>query len=175
MPGQNPPKSPPVKGNKKAIGRADKEARSAKTTARKSSRKMLTGTDGPSTKVAMETSMDPKMTIQVPAAALEMGEKAVEQTEKAFDAFLGAANQSVAKLPTPAADISKKTLALTEQNMKAAFEYTRKLLNAKDMPEVMQIQTEFFRSQVSAAQEQMRQMMSAISAAKDAAPDDDKS
>jgi hypothetical protein len=34
--------------------------------------------------------------------------------------------------------------------MKAAFEYARKLLHAKDMQEVMQIQADFFKSQVSA-------------------------
>ena len=108
--------------------------------------------------------MDPNMTIKVPDAVREMGDKAVEQTEKAFDTFLRAANQSVAAIPSPAADISKKTLAFTEQNMKAAFEYARKLLHAKDMQEVMQIQADFFKSQVSATQEQMRQMVSAVSA-----------
>jgi phasin len=116
------------------------------------------------------------MTIQVPDAVREMGEKAVEQTEKAFDAFLSAANQSVAMIPSPATDISKKTLAYTEQNMKAAFEYARKLLHAKDMQEVMHIQGEFFKSQLAAAQEQMKQMGSgAVSAAKDVAQDVNKS
>ena len=119
--------------------------------------------------------MDPNMTIKVPDAVREMGDKAVEQTEKAFDTFLSAANQSVAAIPSPAADISKKTLAFTEQNMKAAFEYARKLLHAKDMQEVMQIQADFFKIQVSATQEQMRQMVSAVSAAKDVAQDVNKS
>jgi hypothetical protein len=62
--------------------------------------------------------MDPNMTIKVPDAVREMGAKAVEQTEKAFDTFLSAANQSVAAIPSPAADISKKTLAFTEQNIR---------------------------------------------------------
>ena len=59
--------------------------------------------------------------------------------------------------------------------MKAAFEYARKLLHAKDMQEVMQIQADFFKSQVSATQEQMREMVSAVSAAKDVAHDVNKS
>ena len=42
--------------------------------------------------------------------------------------------------------------------MKAAFEYARKLAHAKDIQEVMQIQSEFFKSQFAAAGEQMKQM-----------------
>jgi hypothetical protein len=60
--------------------------------------------------------------------------------------------------------------------MKAAFEYARKLLHAKDMQEVMQIQGDFFKSQIAAAEEQMKQMgKEAVSAAKDVAQDSSKS
>jgi phasin len=78
-------------------------------------------------------------------------------------------------MPSPATDISKKTLALTEQNMKSAFEYARKLLHAKDIQEVLQIQGDFFHSQLAAAQEQMKQMgTGAVSAAKDLEQDINK-
>ena len=77
---------------------------------------------------------------------------------------------------SPANEISKKTLALTEQNMKAAFEYAHKLLHAKDMQEVMEIQGDFFKCQFAAAEEQMKQMgKEAVSAAKDVAQDSNKS
>ena len=46
----------------------------------------------------------------------------------------------------PTTEMSKKTLDLTEQNMKVVFDYARKLLRAKDMQEVVQIQSEFFKS-----------------------------
>jgi phasin len=126
---------------------------------------------------SMENStMDQKMTMQVPEAVREVGEKAVEQTEKAFDVFLSAANQSVALMPGPATDISKKTLALTEQNVKAAFEYARKLLHANDIEEVFRIQGDFFKSQLAAAQDQMKQMgAGAVAAAKDVEQSTNKS
>jgi phasin len=120
--------------------------------------------------------MDQNMTMQVPEAVREVGEKAVEQTEKAFDVFLGAANKSVAMMPGPATEISKKTLALTEQNMKAAFEYARKLLHARDIEEVLRIQGDFFKSQFAAAQDQVKQMgAGALAAAKDVEQDINKS
>jgi hypothetical protein len=51
--------------------------------------------------------------------------------------------------------------------MKSAFEYARKLLHAKGIQEVLQIQGDFFNSQLAAAQEQMKQMgTGAVSAAK---------
>jgi phasin len=173
MPGKNPPEPPPAKRIKKGIIRADEEARSTKKTANKNSphraspSRQISAVSktadaakaATSLNKSMEKSaMDSKLTIQVPEVVREVAEKAVEQTEKAFDAFLSAANQSVAMIPSPATDISKKTLAFTEQNMKAAFEYARKLIHAKDMQEVMHIQGEFFKSQLAAAQEQMKQM-----------------
>jgi phasin len=110
-----------------------------------------------------------KMTI-VPEVVCEVAEQAFEQTEKAFDAFFSASNMSVAMFPSPATDMSTKTLALTERNLKAAFEYARKLLHAKDMQEIMQIQGDFFKNQLAAAEEQMKQMRSGtVSAAKDVA------
>jgi phasin len=191
MPGQNPPESPPVKRNKKAIVRADEEARSTKKTASVKSPKKASGITPSNVffeipnaergatslnRTMEESAMDPKITIQVPDAVREMGEKAVEQTEKAFDAFLSAANKSVAMIPSPATDISQRTLALTEQNMKVAFEHARKLLHAKDMQEVLQIQGDFFKSQLAAAQEQMKAIGSrAVSAAKDVVQDSNKS
>ena len=181
MPGKKPPVSPP---KRKSIVRAVEKARSAKKTVSKKSSKeasrphevessskttnavrVATSLSTPMEKSDMD---DPKMAIQVPDAVREMGEKAVEQTEKAFGAFLNAAKQSVAMIPGPATDISRKTLALTEQNMKAAFEHARKLIYAKDMHEVMQIQSDFFKSQLAGAQEQIKQMgTGAVSAAKD--------
>ena len=46
--------------------------------------------------------MDPKMTMQVPDSVRELAEKTVGQAERAFDAFLSAAQQSVAMIPNPA-------------------------------------------------------------------------
>jgi hypothetical protein len=79
-------------------------------------------------------------------------------------------------LPSPAIDISKKTLALTEQNRKSAFDYARKLLHAKDIQEILQIQGNFFKSQLAAAQAQMKPMgTGAVSPAKDLEQDFNKS
>jgi phasin len=109
--------------------------------------------------------MDPKMPMQVPNAVRELAEKTVEQAERAFEAFMSAANKSIEAVPNPATDLSKKTLTITEQNMKAAFDHARKLVHAKDLQEVMQLQAEFLKNQFAAAGEQMKELTTQVSSA----------
>jgi phasin len=114
----------------------------------------------------MEINMDPKLQ---PEALRNLAETNVDQAEKAFNGFLEAARKSLdlmqsANMPSPMRDIPKRSLDLTEKNMKAAFEHARKLVLAKDLQEVLQLQTEFLKSQFAAAQEQMKQLGSNLSA-----------
>jgi phasin family protein len=59
-------------------------------------------------------------------------------------------------------DVGQQALAITEKNLKASFEHARKLMNAKDINEVMQLQTEFLRNQFGIATEQSKQMSGGI-------------
>ena len=111
---------------------------------------------------------DPKLTMEVPAQIKEFAEKSIQQAEKGFDAFIDAAHKSVAMVPNPTTEISKKALSFTEQNMKTAFDHARKLLHAKDFQEAAKLQTEFVKAQYAAATEQLKQLGgSAGSTAKD--------
>jgi len=106
--------------------------------------------------------------LEVSAELRNLAEKTIEQAEKAFDMFFGAANNSMASIPSPTTEISKKGLSLAEQNIKAAFDHARKLVRATDVQEAMQLQTEFFKNQTTNAGEQMKQIADGIaSAAKD--------
>jgi hypothetical protein len=59
-------------------------------------------------------------------------------------------------------------LAITEANLKASFDHARRLMQAKDINEVMQLQSEFVRIQFGAATERLKQMTGGVaSAAKD--------
>ena len=79
------------------------------------------------------------------------------------------ATKSVAMVPGPMTDVAKHALAIAEANLKASFEHARKLLHAKDVNEVMQLQSEFMRSQFGTATEQFKQITGAtVTAAKDA-------
>ena len=111
--------------------------------------------------------IEPKL--EVPAELRDLAEKTIDQAEKAFGMFFDAAAKSMSSMPSPGTDISKQALSFTEQNMKAAFEHARKLVQATDLQEAMRIQSEFLRSQFTNAGEHMRNITgNVMSAANDA-------
>jgi len=99
---------------------------------------------------------------EVPAELRNLAQRSIEQTEKAFDMFFEAASKSMAPFTHPGAEISRKALSLTEQNMRFAFDTARKLAQATDLREAMQIQSEFLKSQITNAGEQMKQIADGI-------------
>lgn len=105
---------------------------------------------------------------EIPAEVRDMAEKTIEQAEKAFGVFLDAANKSLASIPLPTTEMSKKALSLTEENMKAAFDHAKKVVQTTDFEEVMRIQSEFLKTQFSNASEQIKKITGEVmSAAKD--------
>lgn len=113
--------------------------------------------------------MDPKLTMDVPPQVREFAKKSVDQAEKAVSTFLDSASKSVAMAPGPMTDVAKQALAITEANLKSSFEYARRLMQAKDVGELMQLQSDFLRSQFGVATEQFNKMTGgATSTPKDA-------
>jgi phasin len=113
--------------------------------------------------------MDQKIKMQVPAQVREFAEISVDQAEKAISSFMESASKSVAMVPGPMTDVAKQTLAITEANLKASFEHARNLMKAKDIDEVMKLQSEFMRKQFGTATEQFQRMTGGTaSAANDA-------
>ena len=106
---------------------------------------------------------------EVPVELRDMAEKAIDQSEKAFDMFFGAASKSIEAVPTPALEMSRKSFSFAEENMKAVFDHARKLVRASDPQEAIQIQSEFLKNHMTTAGDQMKQIAEGIaSAAKDA-------
>src|ERR1700687_975004 len=102
--------------------------------------------------------MDPKLTMDVPPQVREFARKSVDQAEKAISTFLDSASKSVAMAPGPMTDVAKQALSITEANLKSSFEYARRLMLAKDIGEVMQLQSDFLRNQFGVATEQFKKM-----------------
>ena len=108
---------------------------------------------------------EPKMTMEVPPQVRNFAAKSVDQAERAISSFMESASKSVAMVSSPMNDAAQQALAITEKNLKAAFDHARKLMNAKDINEVMQLQTEFLRNQFGVATEQSKQMSGGIASA----------
>ncbi len=81
---------------------------------------------------------------------------------------MDSASKSVAMAPSPMTDVAKQALAITEKNLKASFEHARKLMRAKDIGEVMKLQSDFLRKQFGIATEELKKTTGeAASAVKD--------
>jgi phasin len=129
----------------------------------------LAAGETPFTSPMKKIAVDPKMTMQVPDAVRDLAAQTIDQAEKAMGMFFDAAKKSMASFRSPGAEISKHALSLTEQNMKAGFDHARQLVQARDLQQAMQIQSEFLKSQFTNAAQHMQQITSDImSSAKDA-------
>ena len=126
----------------------------------------------PENETASESDMsDPKMVMEVPPQVRDFAVKSVDQAQRAISSFMESASKSVIMVPGPMSDVAKQTLEITEKNLKLSLDHARKLMHAKDISEVMQLQTEFLRNQFGLATEQSNQI-SGVSSAQDVAKEE---
>src|SRR6266851_1101451 len=106
--------------------------------------------------------MDPKLKIDVPPQVREFAQKSVDQAERAISSFMDSASKSVGMVPGPMTDVAKHALAITEKNLKVSFEHAKQLMQAKDIGEVMRLQSDF---QFGIATEQLKKTTDEAAAA----------
>ncbi|HPG03256.1 MAG: phasin [Hyphomicrobiales bacterium] len=105
---------------------------------------------------------------EIPAEMRDFAEKSVEQARKAFEGFIGAAQKAVsAAEATPFAvpgvkEVGAKAVAYAEANVKAAFDHAQKLVNAKDVQEVLRLQNEYLKAQLTTLQDQAKEFGAAV-------------
>lgn len=106
---------------------------------------------------------------EIPTEMRELAERSVEQARKAFEGFVGAAQKAAGTLQASqntfqsgARDVSLKTMSFAEANIKAAFDHAQKLVKAKDMQEVMQLQSDYVKQQIATMQEQAKEIGSIV-------------
>jgi phasin family protein len=86
----------------------------------------------------------------------------VEQTRAAIENYLGILQKSFPAAPWATmnlqanTDLSNKVKGYIEQNIAAVMEHAQKLMRAKDLQDVLKIQTEFMQAQLSSLSEQAK-------------------
>lgn len=106
---------------------------------------------------------------EIPAEMRDFAEKSVEQARKAFEGFMGAAQKAASAVessaftvPSGVKDVGAKAMSYAEANMKAAFDHAQKLVHAKDLQEVVQLQSEYLKAQMANLQEQAKEIGSTV-------------
>lgn len=102
---------------------------------------------------------------EIPKEMRAMAEASFDQARKAFDSFIGTAQQTAASFNgqgeaarANAKDISAKAIAYAEKNVQASLAYAQSLIHAKDLADVMRLHTEYVQAQMKALAEQASEM-----------------
>ena len=82
----------------------------------------------------------------------------LEQARLAMTKYLQFVEKSMSTSPLSPADQTKAFRSYVERSVAASFMLSDKLLHAKDLQDVMRIQTEFFQTQLQALTEQSKSL-----------------
>jgi hypothetical protein len=85
--------------------------------------------------------------------ARSMMTKNLEQAHEAIASYFRLVEQGISASPLGATDQTKTFRSYMEQSVAASFGLSDKLLRAKDLQDVVRIQTEFFQTQLKALTE----------------------
>ncbi len=106
---------------------------------------------------------------KVPAEMRDFADRSVHQARNAFEGFMGAIKKSTGAFETATSSasnnvsgVTSKAVSFAEKNVTAAFELAEKLVHAKDMQEVMALQSEYLKAQFAAMQDQTRELGEAV-------------
>jgi len=94
-----------------------------------------------------------------------VAEQSVEQAKLAFNNYLQAAQEAVSTLDqwvkasqVGAQDLCNKAMNFAQCNVLSAFEFAQKIVQANDVQELIQTQTEFVQSQMQVVSEQAKHL-----------------
>jgi len=109
---------------------------------------------------------------EIPKEMRAVAERSVGQAKAAFNNYLQAAQQAVSTFEgrveasqVGALDISKKAISFAERNVLSAFEFAEKIVQAKDVQELLRMQTEFVQSQMQVLTGQAKDLGETVSKA----------
>jgi phasin len=117
--------------------------------------------------------MDAKLpNFEPPEELRDFAGRTVEQARRLSNDFFETARKATAGLngaqfPSGAGaqNVIAKWLDYAEQNTNAGFDHAARLVRAKDIPQAMQLQAEFVRSQFAATQQQLQELGTGMQAA----------
>jgi len=115
---------------------------------------------------------DPNNPFNIPADMRAFTEQSMEQARKAFEGFIGSAQQAVsafqgqaAVAQTGAKEVGQKVMTFAERNVSASLDFAHRLVQAKDVNEVVKLQSEYVNAQMQTLSQQAKELAEAASQA----------
>jgi phasin len=102
---------------------------------------------------------------QIPPEMRALAEKSVEQARQAIEGFMAAAHNTVSVMEGQAEtarkgakNVSQKAIDFAERNIASSFDFAQRLVRAKDMQEMLELQASYVRTQMQALGEQAKEL-----------------
>jgi phasin len=102
---------------------------------------------------------------EIPSSVRDLASKSVDQAREAYNRFVEATRQAqdvVAKssdvFASSARELNEKAMKYTEANLQAQFELAQRLVQAKDLKEALDIQSQFARQQMETFAHQAQEL-----------------
>ena len=102
---------------------------------------------------------------EVPPDMRAIAEKSVDQAKQAVDGFMTAVHKAMSTFEGQAdsarkgaKDVTEKAMSFAERNIASSFEFTQKMMRAKDMQEVLALQADYIKTQMQVFAEQAKEL-----------------
>ena len=102
---------------------------------------------------------------QIPPEMRALAEKSVEQAKQAVEGFITAAHRTVSSFEGQAEtarkgakDVGGKAMEFAERNITNSFDFAQKLVRAKDVHEMLELQASYVRTQMQVLAEQAKEL-----------------
>ena len=88
----------------------------------------------------------------------ELAAQTIEQARGAMENYLDFFQKNMSASPWAGAVLNKKVTDYAQQNVATAFGFAQKLTQAKDLQDLVRIQTEFLQTQMKSLTEQAKEL-----------------
>jgi phasin len=102
---------------------------------------------------------------QIPPEMRALAEKSVEQAKQAIEGFISAAHRTVSTLEGQAEtarkgakDVGEKAMDFAQKNITSSFDFAQKLVHAKDLQEMLELQSSYIKTQMQVLAEQAKEL-----------------
>ena len=99
-----------------------------------------------------------KSPFELPTDVRKMTEQSMEQVRTAINGYLQFFQRAVPGNVMGGNELSNKVMTYAERNVANAFEFAQKLVQVKDVQDLVKLQTEFIQSQMQAMTEQAKDL-----------------
>jgi phasin len=113
----------------------------------------------------MAMAIDPMKSFEIPADMRKFAEQSVAQARQAFEGFMSAANKAVVDMEARTTmassgmmDVSSRAVSFAQRNIATSFDFAQKLVQAKNVQEVVKLHQDYIQEQIRALNEQAKEL-----------------